>query len=65
MESADKLLNHVQVPESVKIEVDIGIKSDDTLKSIDDKLSSLAQFAQAKIIAGVVTPVEVIENVSS
>ena len=60
MESADKLLNHIKTPESVKIELDLGSKTDDTIKELNDKLESLANYAQGKIMNGTITPVEVL-----
>lgn len=62
MESADKFLNHVQVPETIKMEMDMTVSGDETLKNIGASLDQLAQFAHAKIEAGIMTPVEVIES---
>lgn len=61
MESADKLLGHIAMPESIKVEMDIGVKADETMKDISTSLDKLAQLAQAKIVSGALTPVEVIE----
>ena len=61
MESADKLLNHIAVPETMKVELDIGIKTDDTLTELNEKLTALANMAQTKILNKMVTPLDVIE----
>ena len=62
MESADKLLNHIVPPETQKIELDIGIKTDDTIKELNTTLTKIADLAQDRIKAGLITPVEVIES---
>ncbi len=62
MESADKLLNHVKIPETIKMELDVGIKSDEVMHSIDKQLTALADLAQTKIQAGIITPIDVIEH---
>jgi len=62
MEAADKLLNHINVPETHKIELDVGFKADETITELNDKLTSLANFAQAKIQADILTPLQVIES---
>ena len=62
MESADKLLAHIKVPESIKMELDVGFKADAILTDIDTKLNSLADVAQARIMSGGLTPLEVIER---
>ncbi len=62
MESADKLLNHINVPETMKVELDVGFKADETLVSLNDKLDALANYAQAKIMSKGLTPLEVLER---
>jgi len=62
MEAADKLLNHINVPETHKIELDVGFKADETLQELNGKLDALANMAQKKIEAGIITPVQVIES---
>lgn len=62
MESADKFLNHVAVPETMKIEMDIGIKTDDTIAELNETLNKLADMAQNKISQGAITPTELVER---
>ncbi len=61
MESADKLLNHIKPPETLKVEMDIGFQADDTLVELNEKLDALAGLAQSKILAKDLTPLQVIE----
>ena len=62
MESADKLLNHINVPETMKVEMDVGFKADETLQQLNEKLGQIADIAQSKIKQGLATPVEIIEH---
>ena len=62
LDAADKLLNHVKIPETVKIELDIGVKTDDTLIELNEKLSALADLAQSRIQSNRLTPLDVIES---
>ncbi len=62
MEAADKLLNHINVPETVKVELDVGFKADETLSQLNDTLNKISEIAQTRIKAGLVTPLQVIES---
>ena len=62
MESADKLLNHISIPETMKMELDVGFKTDDTLKELNDTLNKIAGVAQDRMKAGYITATEVIES---
>jgi len=62
LDAADKLLNHVKLPETMKVELDVGFKADETLVDIGKSLDALAQLAQSKILSGIVTPIEVLES---
>ena len=62
MEAADKLLNHINVPETMKVELDVGFKADETLTQLNETLTKIANVAQDRIKAGTVTPTEVIES---
>ncbi len=62
MESADKLLNHISIPETMKVEMDIGVKTDDTIKELNETLTRISEIASNKIQSGTVTPVEIIES---
>lgn len=61
MESADKLLNHIKLPEAQSIEIDVNV-NDGTLRDIGATLDSIAQLAKAKIEQGLVTATQVIEH---
>jgi len=52
MESADKLLNHIKPPEEVKIELDIGVGSEEVLGNISESLDKLAALAVGKLESG-------------
>ena len=62
MESADKLLNHINIPETMKVEMDVGFKADETLTQLNATLNKIADVAQSRIKAGTLTPVEVLEH---
>ncbi len=53
MESADKLLAHIKPPEEVKIELDVGLGSEEVLGNISSSLDKLANMAAAKLDSGV------------
>ena len=62
MEAADKLLNHINVPETMKVELDVGFKADETLTQLNDTLNKISSIAQDRIKAGLLTPTQVIES---
>jgi len=62
MEAADKLLNHINVPEALKVELDVGFKADETLTQLNETLTKISAIAQDRIKAGLATPTQVIES---
>jgi len=42
MESADKVLGHIKPPEESKLQIDIGIKDNDSVQDLNDALTKLA-----------------------
>lgn len=61
MESADKLLTHLKAPETSKIEIDIGIKKDSAIVSLEATLSQLASQQVAMIGSGQITAKHVVD----
>lgn len=52
MESADKLLGHLKAPDSSKIEIDIGIRKDSAISSLEATLTALATQQVSMIESG-------------
>jgi hypothetical protein len=61
MESADKLLTHLRTPETSKIQIDIGVKSNETMDSLDKTLMALAQKHVDMISSGVHTAKDIVD----
>lgn len=62
-DSANALLSHIKPPEVKKVELDIGMKEDDTAKAFKDQLNLLAQRQLALINAGAMTVKDAAEAV--
>ena len=51
-DAANSLMTHLKRPESIKIDLDIGVKEDSTLTQIRQQTMELAKMQQAQIAAG-------------
>lgn len=60
-DSAIGLLNHIKPPEVKKVELDLAVKEDGSIKAFKDALAELAQKQQAMIENGVTSALQVAE----
>lgn len=62
-DSANALLNHIKPPEVKKVELDIGMREDDSIKALKDRLNQLATIQQQQVRDGTTTVKEMAEMV--
>ena len=58
-DAANSLLTHLKMPETQKIELDIGIKEDKTIDELRQTMLELTLLTQKKIVEGILTAKEV------
>lgn len=62
-DSANALLNHIKPPEVKKVELDIGMREDDSIKALKERLNQLATIQQQQIIDGTTTVKQLADSV--
>lgn len=61
-QAANSLLNHLKLPETQKIELDIGVKKDSTIEQLKNTILELSKHQRTAIEAGTMTAQEIAET---